>query len=251
MHVFCPDCNAEYKVSERSSLTKAIKFVCYECGNSWVDKFEKVVDSRRVIESSTKSDNKEEIEKEVKKIETTELNTLALDEVQNSFGNQKSNDNKNEVEKDSDHIFQFETEENNEEIVKDGPSKTFPKLRDKDSNLKDDQTEQRDVKEIEIEKRLKESSELLKKAKQAPMDNTETTTFEKKPKKNVVLLTLSILLIVSFFVFNLAMLFLDDLVKKFPLALQVHNTLVYLTTAILDKLLILKEQIMNIISNLE
>ena len=42
MHVFCPDCNAEYKVSERSSLTKTVKFVCIECGNSWVDKFEKL-----------------------------------------------------------------------------------------------------------------------------------------------------------------------------------------------------------------
>ena len=42
MHVFCPDCNAEYKVNERSSLTKTVKFVCVECGKSWVDKFEKL-----------------------------------------------------------------------------------------------------------------------------------------------------------------------------------------------------------------
>ena len=42
MHVFCPDCNAEYKVNERSSLTKTVKFVCIECGSSWVDKFEKL-----------------------------------------------------------------------------------------------------------------------------------------------------------------------------------------------------------------
>ena len=42
MHVFCPDCNAEYKVDERSSLTKTIKFVCIECESSWIDKFEKL-----------------------------------------------------------------------------------------------------------------------------------------------------------------------------------------------------------------
>ena len=42
MHVFCPDCNAEYKVNERSSLTKTVKFVCVECGKTWVDKFEKL-----------------------------------------------------------------------------------------------------------------------------------------------------------------------------------------------------------------
>ena len=47
MHVFCPDCNAEYKVNERSSLTKTVKFVCIECGSSWVDKFEKLEKTKR------------------------------------------------------------------------------------------------------------------------------------------------------------------------------------------------------------
>ena len=47
MHVFCPDCNAEYKVNERSSLTKTIKFVCIECESSWIDKFEELEQTKR------------------------------------------------------------------------------------------------------------------------------------------------------------------------------------------------------------
>ena len=53
MHVFCPDCNAEYKVNERSSLTKTVKFVCIECGSSWVDKFEKLEKTKRMATDST------------------------------------------------------------------------------------------------------------------------------------------------------------------------------------------------------
>ena len=50
MHVFCPDCNSEYKVNERSSLTKTVRFVCIECGNSWTDKFEKLEKTKTVPE---------------------------------------------------------------------------------------------------------------------------------------------------------------------------------------------------------
>ena len=52
MHVFCPDCNAEYKVDERSSLTKTIKFVCIECESSWIDKFEKREQAKREVYAS-------------------------------------------------------------------------------------------------------------------------------------------------------------------------------------------------------
>ena len=52
MHVFCPDCNAEYKVNERSSLTKTIKFVCIECESSWIDKFEKLEQAKREVYAS-------------------------------------------------------------------------------------------------------------------------------------------------------------------------------------------------------
>ena len=46
-----------------------------------------------------------------------------------------------------------------------GPSKSFPNIKDKLEDHGDNQIEERDAKEIAIEKRLKESSELLKKAK--------------------------------------------------------------------------------------
>ena len=52
MHVFCPDCNAEYKVNERSSLTKTVQFVCIECGSSWVDKFERLEKTKGTVSES-------------------------------------------------------------------------------------------------------------------------------------------------------------------------------------------------------
>ena len=57
MHVFCPDCNAEYKVNERSSLTKTIKFVCIECGSSWVDKFVKLEKTKGTVSETEETDS--------------------------------------------------------------------------------------------------------------------------------------------------------------------------------------------------
>ena len=128
MHVFCPDCNAEYKVNERSSLTKTVKFVCIECGSSWVDKFEKLEQTKRIATDSMVSKSDVVIEDTNTEEGKMELNTLALEEVQNSFGNLTNRiDSKNDTE--TDHIFQFETSEESNEIGEEGPSKTFPTIR--------------------------------------------------------------------------------------------------------------------------
>ena len=87
MHVFCPDCNAEYKVNERSSLTKTVKFVCIECGSSWVDKFEKLEKTKTLATDSVASKSDDVIENTNTEAGKMELNSLALEEVQNSFGN--------------------------------------------------------------------------------------------------------------------------------------------------------------------
>ena len=90
MHVFCPDCNAEYKVNERSSLTKTVKFVCVECGKTWVDKFEKLEKTKGAAPATQGSIEDVVIENKNKKLETMDLNSLAFEEVQNSFGNKKN-----------------------------------------------------------------------------------------------------------------------------------------------------------------
>ena len=87
MHVFCPDCNAEYKVNERSSLTKTVKFVCIECGSSWVDKFEKLEKTKSLETDSVASKSDGVVENTSAEAGKMELNSLALEEVQNSFGN--------------------------------------------------------------------------------------------------------------------------------------------------------------------
>ena len=93
MHVFCPDCNAEYKVDERSSLTKTVKFVCVECESSWIDKFEKLEQTKELESTSQEFNSDVLIQNKNEENVITELNSLALEEVQNSFGN-----NKNRVE---------------------------------------------------------------------------------------------------------------------------------------------------------
>ena len=94
MHVFCPDCNAEYKVDERSSLTKTVKFICVECESSWIDKFEKLEQTKELETASQEFNGDVLIENKNEEIGIAELNSLALEEVQNSFGN-----NKNRVER--------------------------------------------------------------------------------------------------------------------------------------------------------
>ena len=249
MHVFCPDCNAEYKVNERSSLTKTVKFVCIECGSSWVDKFEKLEQTKRIATDSMVSKSDGVIEDTNTEVGKMELNTLALEEVQNSFGNlTNSIDSKNDTE--TDHIFQFETSEESNEIGEEGPSKTFPKIRSKQESPAKEEIEERDIKEIEIERRLKESSELLKKAKQPNLENKETVPKENKPKRRKLLVTLSIVLIISFFTYNLIILFLEDILREVPFAPEILSQISLYTAIFKDIIFITIEKILDFIPNL-
>ena len=112
------------------------------------------------------------IENKNEEISTSELNSLALEEVQHSFGYKKNDAELKNSNDEGEYIFRFETSEVNNEIGNEGPSKTFPKIRSDKETDSNEQIEERDAKEIEIERRLKESSELLKKAKQ-PLSRTK------------------------------------------------------------------------------
>ena len=249
MHVFCPDCNAEYKVEERSSLTKTIKFVCVECESSWIDKFEKLEPKKRIMTESQEFSGDLVIDNENKETGTIELNSLALEEVRYSFGKKnitKSKNNSTERE----HIFQFETSEENNEAGNEGPSKTFPKIRSNKESDSKEQVEERDAKEIEIEKRLKESSELLKKAKQPHIEHDQTNKKGNKSKSRRVLLLLSTLLILGFFAYNLTILFLEDILINVPFAPEILSQISKYATILQDILLAVFENIKNFISNL-
>ena len=249
MHVFCPDCNAEYKVNERSSLTKTVKFVCIECRSSWVDKFEKLEKTKSLATNSVVSKSDGVIENTNTEAGKMELNSLALEEVQNSFGNLTNRiDSKNNTE--TDHIFQFETSEESNEIGEEGPSKTFPKIRSNQERSGNDEIEERDIREMEIERRLKESSELLKKAKQPNLENKETVPKENKPKRRKLLLTLSIVLIITFFTYNLTVLFLEDILREVPYAPEILSQVSLYTAIFKDIIFITIEKILDFIPNL-
>ncbi len=249
MHVFCPDCNAEYKVNERSSLTKTVKFVCIECGSSWVDKFEKLEKTKSLATNSVVSKSDGVIENTNTEAGKMELNSLALEEVQNSFGNLTHRiDSKNNTE--TDHIFQFETSEESNEIGEEGPSKTFPKIRSNQESTANEETEERDIREMEIERRLKESSELLKKAKQPSLENKEPVPKENKPKRRKLLVTLSIVLVISFFTYNLTILFLEDILREVPFAPEILSQISLYTAIFKDILLNIIERILDFIPNL-
>ena len=250
MHVFCPDCNAEYKVNERSSLTKTIKFVCIECEGSWVDKFEKIEGKKRIVAGSQAFTDDVIVENENKEIGTIELNSLAIEEVKYSFGNNKNSTELKNNNTESEHIFHFETSEENNEFGNEGPTKTFPKIRGDKESDDNEQIEERDAKEIEIEKRLKESSELLKKAKQPHNEHDENLKKENKSKIRRVLVPLSILLILSFFTYNITILFLEDIIIKVPFTTEILSQISNYATMLQDFLLVVFESIKNFISNL-
>ena len=249
MHVFCPDCNAEYKVNERSSLTKTVKFVCVECGKTWVDRFEKL-EKAKVIRSSSEPIGDDVIKSKKGELGTVELNSLALEEVQNSFGNQKNSSESKDNKTEGDYNFQFETSDVTNELGNEGPSKSFPNIKDKIESNDDNQIEERDAKEIAIEKRLKESSELLKKAKQPHIENKETTQKKNRPKSRTVLVTLSILLVASFFTYNLFILFFDEILKDFPFVQEILSQISFYGTIVKDTFVAILERIMNFIPKL-
>ena len=250
MHVFCPDCNAEYKVNERSSLTKTVKFICIECGSSWVDKFAKLEKSKSLVADSLASKSDGVIENTNTEAGKMELNSLALEEVQNSFGNLKNRIDSKYENTEADHIFQFETIEESNESGDEGPSKTFPKIRSNQERATNEEIEERDVKEIEIARRLKESSELLKKAKQPSLENKETVPKENKPKRRKLLVTLSIVIIISFFTYNLTILFLEDILREVPFAPEILSQISLYTAIFKDIILITIEKILDFIPNL-
>ncbi|MDC3087123.1 hypothetical protein OA343_01160 [Paracoccaceae bacterium] len=249
MHVFCPDCNAEYKVNERSSLTKTVKFVCVECRKTWVDKFEKL-EKAKAARASLEPIGYDMIKSKNGELGTVELNSLALEEVQNSFGNHKNTSESKDNKTESDYNFQFETSDVTDEFENEGPSKSFPNIKDKLESNGDNQIEERDAKEIEIEKRLKESSELLKKAKQPHIENKETTNKKNRPKSRTVLVTLSILLVASFFTYNLLILFLDEILKDFPFVQETLSQLSFYGTLVKDTFVVILERIVNFIPKL-
>ena len=250
MHVFCPDCNAEYKVNERSSLTKTIKFVCIECKNSWVDKFEKLEKIKKVGPASQGSVSGDVNDTTNKELGEIELNSIALEEVQNSFGNHKSRIEPENNNSESEHTFEFETVEAGDEFGNEGPSKTFPKIRSNKEEPGDNKIEERNAKEIEIEKRLKESSELLKKAKQPHIEQKEPVRKEKKPKSRKVLVALSILLVISFFIYNLTILFLEEILRELPFAADILFQISRYIGIFNEGFLTIIENIMNFIPNL-
>ena len=249
MHVFCPDCNAEYKVNERSSLTKTVKFVCVECGQTWVDRFEKL-EKARVVRASLDPIGDDVIKSKNGELGTVELNSLALEEVQNSFGNQKNSSESKDNKIEGDYNFQFETSDVTNELGNEGPSKSFPNIKDKIESHGDNQIEERDAKEIAIEKRLKESSELLKKAKQPHIENKETPQKKNRSKSRTVLVTLTILLVASFFTYNLFILFLDEILKDFPFVQEILSQISFYGTLITDSVVAILERIMNFIPKL-
>ena len=213
-------------------------------------KFEKLEQNKGVVSGSQVSIGDDVSGNTNKEMGTTELNSLAFEEVQNSFG-----DHKNRIEPESnntgvEHTFQFETSEVRDEISDKGPSKTFPNIRGHKETPSNHQIEERDAKEIEIEKRLKESSDLLKKAKQPHIENKETIQKERKPKSQKILLTLSILLVVSFFTYNLTILFFEEILREVPFALEISSQINIYTAIFKDILFMIVERIMNFIPNL-
>ena len=129
-------------------------------------------------------------------------------------------------------------------------SKTFPQIRNKQDTPSNDQIEERDAKEIEIEKRLKESSELLKKAKQPYPEKKEPTVAKNKPKNRKVLITFSILLLVAIFTYNLTILFIEDILREVPFASEFFDQVSRYTNMFKDIVLIFVEWVMNFIPNL-
>jgi len=249
MHVFCPDCNAEYKVNERSSLTKTVKFVCVECGKTWVDRFEKL-EKAKVIRASLEPIGDDVIESKNGELVAVELNSLALEEVQNSFGDPKNSSESKDNKTEGNYNFQFETSDVMNELENEGPSKSFPKIKDKIESHGDNQIEERDAKEIAIEKRLKESSELLKKAKQPHIENKEPPQKKNRSKSRTILVTLSILLVASFFTYNLFILFLNEILKDFPFVQEILSQISFYGTLINDTFVAILERIMNFIPKL-
>jgi hypothetical protein len=192
MNVFCPICKAEYNVVERSTSVLKIKFVCHECDATWVDNF-----------NAKESDDMKD---------TTMLNSLALAEINNTFGEREIDVNRGQQEISTDLSFKFETTSTEEKLPEISPSENFPDLRiDLDSRA---EKKFDAIKEIAIEKRLRASSELLKKAREEPKlpDNTRT-----QKKGNKLMLFVSSFIVFLLFTYNFFSLFTPEITNYLPM----------------------------------
>tara|TARA_B100001250_G_C19790698_1_gene786367 strand:+ start:984 stop:1742 length:759 start_codon:yes stop_codon:yes gene_type:complete len=227
MNVFCPDCKAEYKVNERSSLNTSVKFICYECKSSWIDNTPRENEGNENKEPKDDKTDKDGTRVDSLNNPPSLLNSLALAEINNSFGQGQSEDS---LDKDSnnDLAFDFETLEREESTQEITPSQSFPDLERESSNSVGEPNQLSQVKnneEIAIEKRLKESTELLKKAREEPKD---TDTHTKKHKKTGSLIVyISGLLVLLIFTVNLALMFKEEIIESFPFTAQYLTILNY------------------------
>ena len=228
MTVFCPDCKAEYQVSERSNAKLTVKFICYECKSSWTDSLSKEIsEGIEDLEEVDKNGMSDLLIDDMKN-QSQLLSSLALAEIKNSFGS-KNNDKKLlEAKEKSDIPFNFETSESSEIVTESGPTQNFPDLKRRTSNPKGENAnsvEKRNNKEIEIEKRLKESTELLKKAREDTGSDTSISAIQNKG--NRLIIYLSSMLVFLIFSTNLIFIFGEEIVANFPVTEQLVAKIYY------------------------
>ncbi len=235
MNVFCPNCKAEYKVSDRSNDKITVKFVCYQCQHSWIDSLtEETTHAKDNLEES----NKDEMSKlsiyDIKN-QSQLLSSLASAEIGHSFGKENSDEKVLESERKSDLSFNFETSPSSEIITENGPTQNFPELKRQSNSYKEENNssfEKRNNKEIEIEKRLKESSELLKKAREDTESDKPANAVQKK--SNYLILYISAVLV--FFIFSaiLVAIFEEEIVTNFPIAEQLISKIYIYSESIFE-----------------
>ena len=79
-----------------------------------------------------------------------------------------------------------------------------------------DQIEQRDAKEIEIERTSQRIIRTTKEGKATNPEKKETVPKENKPKSEKIISNFINIIIVSFFTYNLTILFLEDILREVP-----------------------------------
>ena len=73
---------------------------------------------------------------------------------------------------------------------------------------------------------------------------------ENRPKNRTVLVTLSILLVASFFTYNLFILFLDEILREVPFVRVILSQISFYASSVKETLVVIVEKIMNFIPNL-
>ena len=228
MHVFCPDCKAEYQVSERSNARLTVKFICYKCKSSWIDSPRKEKSEGNEEFEETNENGMSALSIDDLKNQSQLLSSLALAEIDNSFGLQNSDKKLLANKEKSDVTFNFETAENFEIATENGPTQNFPDLKRQSDTSKEENAnsvEKRNNKEIEIEKRLRESTELLKKAREDTGSDTPAHATQKKD--NRLILYISSILVFLIFSASLMFIFGEEIVTRFPVAEQLVTKIYY------------------------